>query len=403
MTAQRLMGRLAFVMVASLAIGPIAACSDDEPAKGEATLDVDGTALVERQAGERETVTGRSDVRVGDEVTIREGAGTLVLPGGATLEMRADRDGGQDTKLVMGPVPVLLGGDLLVVAPGGSRLKVGGTSVQVVGGAARVSKPAGVEVAVAAYDSPVEIDSAAQVRRVEALREMQVPALGQPPDRARPLMYDGTDPWDRRFLGAAIDLGERLEALAAGYTQNLAQGEGRTVAFFMRVLPGLADEAEFAETGVDPGRPAGDTLIGAAIAELGRHGTFGERWQAVFEFHDEGAAWGIVALDQGVETTPLIKALTGAVNSSPLVAAPPRPGSTTLPTTVPTTTPSSGGPSPTTPTTPTTVPEGSSPTFDDNDGGLLGPLVAPLTPVLEPITEVLGGLLSGLLGGLLGS
>ena len=401
MTTRRAGQRLSFFLVAAVALGPIAACSDDEPKKGEAEFEVDGAAVIERQAGEREEVDDRTDIRVGDELTIVEGVGTLTLPGGVTYELRAGLGGSEASKLLMGPTPELLAGDVLVIAPDGTQLEVGGTSVQVDGGAAQVSKPAGAEVAVAAYDTGVHIDSAGQLREFKALREMQVPAVGVPPDAARPLVYDGSDPWDRRFLGEAIDLGARLQALAAGYTQNLSRGQGRTVEFFEQVLPGLADEPEFTEELLDRDRDAGETLVGAAITDLGRRGTFAERWQAVFAFRGDGAAWGLVALDQGVDSLPLLGAVTDAVDSSPLAIGPTRPPrpATGSSTTTPTTVASSGGATPT--TTPTTRPP-ATPPAGGSGGGLLGPLVSPLTPVVQPIAEVLGGLLSGLLGGLLG-
>jgi len=400
MVTRRARHRLTFFLVAAVALGPISACSDDEPKKGEADFEVDGSAVIERQAGEREEIDDRTDVRVGDELTIAEGTGTLTLPGGVTYELRAGLGDSEASKLLMGPVPELLAGDVLVLAPDGTQLEAGGTTVQIDGGAAQVSKPAGAEVAVAAYNTGVHIDSAGQQREFKALREMQVPAVGLPPDAARPLVYDGADPWDRRFLGEAIDLGARLEALAAGYTQNLSRGQGSTVEFFEQVLPGLADEPDFTAELLDRDRDAGETLVGAAIAELGRRGTFAQRWEAVFAFRGDGAAWGLVALDQGVDSLPLLGAVTEAVDSSPLAIGPTRPSrpATGSSTTTPTTVAPSDGPGPTTTTTRPPAP----PPAGEDDGGLLGPLLSPLNPVVQPIAEVLGSLLSGLLGGLLG-
>ncbi|MDP1820851.1 MAG: hypothetical protein Q8K58_13310 [Acidimicrobiales bacterium] len=392
------------LLATALVLAPIVACSDDDPQRGEGRLEVDGAAVLERQEGDREVVSGQADVGVGDEITLREGSGTLTLPGGVTLELRQGLPGGvEDTRLLMGDTPELLAGDLLVVAPDGTAVTVGSSGVQVAGGAAQVSKPAGVEVSVAAYDTGVHIESGGQEREVIALREMQVPALGLPPDAPRPLQYEASDPWDRRFLGEAIDLGTRLEALAAGYTDNLARGQGRTVEFFRGVLPGLADEPDFTASLLDPDRPPGETLIGAAIADLGRRGSFLERWELVFRFRGEHAAWGLVARDQGVDSLPLTTAVTEAVNDSPLAIGPTRPTSgSTTPTTAPQRPPTATPPADPEPTTPTTRPPPTAPPPPDEDDGLLGPLVAPLEPVIEPIAEALGGLLSGLLGGLTG-
>ncbi len=399
MRRPRLGGGLGLVLAVGVALGPVAACSDDEPDEGEARFDVDGTAQIVRQDGEQEEVVDEDvQVGVGDQVTLDQGTGTLVLRDDVVLELRSGVGDPEDTVLVMGPIPVLEAGDLLVTAPESLEVSAAETRVTVTGGSARVGRAADVEVA--AYDADVHLDSAGQERDIPALREMQVPALGLPPEAPRPLQYDPADAWDRRFLGEAIDLGERLEALAAGYTQNLDEGEARTPSFFKQVLPGLVDEVDFTVDLLDRDRPAGETLVGAAIADLGNRGTFAERWASIFAFRDEGAAWGLVALDQGVDRGPLLGAVTDAVEASPVAIAPSRPrrGTSATGATVPTTVP-------TTPTTPrpgsptTTVPPGES-SGGGGSGGLLGPL---LGPIIDPVSDLLAGLIDGLLGGLFSS
>lgn len=385
---------MARAMAVALALVPIAACSDDSPAEGEATLEVDGRAVIVRQDGGEETVSDdQVDLRVGDAITLTDGVGRLDLGNGARLELRAGAGEDPDSQLVMGPIPVLESGDVLATTDEEVALTVDGTRVRIVAGSARASRTSGLEVA--AYDADIELDSAGQERSVPALREMQVPAVGHPPEAARPFEYDASDPWDRRFLGEAIDLGQRLQALADGYTQNLPATTPRTPAFFEEVLPGLVDDIDFTASLIDARRPVGETLIGAAIVDLGRRGTFLDRWRSVFEFRDEGAAWGLVALDQGVDGGPLLGAVTRAVDSTDLaIGSPPTtrggPGSsgggsssTTVPRGTGTTTP---GASPT-----TTVPTPGSP--GGGGGGLLG-------PVVDPVTDLLAGLINGLLGGL---
>jgi hypothetical protein len=305
----------------------------------------------------------------------------------------------------MDELPVLEAGDLLVAAPELTTVESAGTSIDVGAGVARVSRRLGVGVA--AYDATVHLDSAGQQREVPALREMQVPALGRPPRAPRPLTYDERDPWDRRILGDAIDLGRRLEGLADGYTQNLSPGEGRTPGFFRLVLPSLEDDAELDDL-LEPDRPTGETLIGAAIADLGEHGTFPDRWSAVFGFRDEGAEWGLVALDQEVSSTPLLGTVEQAIGASPLgfvseVAAPPPGGATATtsppatgppPTTPGTTTPPPGSaPPPTTsPPPPTTTPPPPTPPPLDPE-----PLAPELEPVTEPVVDLVGGIVDGLI------
>ena len=394
-------GRLAAAALVVAGLVP-AACSDKGPGEGEARLEVDGRAVVERRGGDRDEVRDSADIHSGDRVELVEGSGSMLLHRGIRLELRAGLGDAADSALLMGTTPELEAGDLLVSAPRRLELVAAGTTLRIDGGAARVSRALGV--AVAAYDAAVQVDSAGQVREVPGLREMQVPALGRPPKTARPLDYRAGDPWDRRFLGQAMELGDRLEAIAKGYTQNLDGREGRTPGFFRLVLPGLDDEPSFGAELIDLERAPGETLVGAAITDLGRRGTFVERWHSVFGFREEGAAWGLVVLDQDVSGSPLLGTIEEAVGTSPLAfvappapgrSAPQTPGSTgpdgpVTPSPTPTTSPPTTSPPTTSP--PPTTPPTTTPTVPEN------PLAPVLDPVLGPTTEVVTGLVGGLLG-----
>lgn len=389
---RRMRGSSLLVALA-LTVVSLAACTDDAPEQGQATLDVTGRAVIERSDGGTDEISRRTDVGTGDVITLAEGTGVLDLGDGNSLELRAGAGDEVDTKLTMAALPVLEAGDLLATTDEELALSVDETVLRVIAGSARASRSTGLQVA--AYDADVMVDSAGQARDVPALREMAVPALGRPPADARPLEYDASDPWDRRFLGDAIDLGERLQTLADGYTRNLPTTTARTVAFFREVLPGLVDDVGFTAGLLDANRPVGDTLVGAAIVDLGKRGTFDDRWRSVFAFRDAGAAWGLVALDQGVDRSPLLGAVTRAVESSPLTIVPNRPSSSAGGTTA-TTVPGRGGTTPTTSpgTTPTTTPPSGAPA----PGGSESPGL--LSPVLDPVTDLLAGLINGLLGGL---
>jgi hypothetical protein len=392
--------------------------SDDGPGVGEARLEVDGEAIVERRDGDSEVVRDHADLERGDRVEITDGVGRLLLSGGTRMELRSGLGDAGDSMLVMGEVPELEAGDLLVAAPEGSTIEAAGTSVAIDAGAARVRRALGVGVR--AYDGTVSLDSAGQERAVPALREMLVPALGRPPQEPRPIAYDAADPWDRRFLGDAMALGQRLEALADGYTRTLNPGEGRTPGFFRLVLPGLDDEPAFTGELIDTNLPPGEILIGAAISELGARGQFPERWSSVFTFRNQGAAWGLVAMDQAVSGTPLLGAIEQAVQASPTqfvdaaaTATGPASGSSSSGSnpsaggTGPGSAPSAAGPTATTsaPTPTTLPPPPTTPTLSDSpiplplpQGGPTQALAPVLEPVVEPVVEVVGGLLNGLLG-----
>lgn len=405
------MSRPRLVVLAALALLAPAACSDDGPGLGEARLQLDGEAVLERADGGREVVTDAHDLAEGDRVSMVAGQGELLLADGSRLELRAGLGDAAPTAVVVGEVPVLEAGELLVTTPDAVTVDADGTEVTVAGGAARVQRDFGM--AVAAYDSEVALDSAGVVRSVPALRQMTVPDLGRPPQAARPLAIDEADPWDRRYLGAALDLDEDLETLALALTDNLAEGEGRTVGFFRIVLPGLEDEPAFDDALLDAAlptvrnrdRPPDELLLGSAIANLGEQDDFLTRWEEVFEFRDAGAAWGLVALDQAVRGGPLVGVVEQALSTAladASFALPPvtDPSASADPVATPTTAP----PPPTAPVTtappppPTTAPP-SPPTTTPPEAPLAPPL---LDPVVEPVTDLLGDLVDGLVGGLLG-
>jgi hypothetical protein len=160
-------------------------------------------------------------------------------------------------------------------------------------------------------------------------------------------------------------------------------------------LPALDQEPEFTADLVDAGsRPQGETLIGAAIASLGRRGSFTDRWKAIFDFHQQGAEWGLVALDQGVDGEPLLGAVEQALNGTTFefAAAPAASPTTTAPGAGNTTTtsPPPGTPPPTTPP-PTSPP----PTTPPAGGPLPTTGIGIIDNAVAPVNDLIGGLLGG--------
>ena len=407
----------AVVALAALLLAP-AACSDDGPGQGEARLEViDGRVTIERADGDRETVDDATNVGPGDRVAVEEGAATMRMGGGAVLELREgllDGEAGDDraaanTAVVMGERPVLEAGDLLVSTEDSFGVEADGTEVEVTDGSARVTRALGMSVA--AYDADVALDSAGVRAEVPALRQMVVPDLGRPARDLRPITPNRDDTWDLRLLGAAMALGDRLDNFADGFTPTIPPGEGRTVGFFKLVYAGLEDEADFVDQLLEPYRDnePGDTLIGAAIADLGERGDFDERWQAVFDFHDDGAEWGIVALDQAVRSDPLLGSIEDALDAfaeAPEFVLPLEPGASGSDTgSPPTDTGDASGGGPDGGGTPTTAPPGTQPpsvTTLPPTPPPLEPAEEELAPVVDPVTDLVEDLVGGLLGGLLG-
>ncbi|HEX4903737.1 MAG TPA: hypothetical protein VFV42_13045 [Acidimicrobiales bacterium] len=352
---------------------------DDAPGPAQGRIEVvAGAVRVTDAAGATRRVTDAETVDFGDVVEVVDGTARLELADGSTYELR-HRDGVGSTATVGSP-PELTAGDALVLDGFPAAVRVGTATLRAQG-ALRVDAASATAVA---YGGRVGVAGVGDVAELPMLRRL-VLVPGASPE---PAAFDGADEWDRRFLGEAIAFGQRLEALARGYTNDLPPGGGRSVEFFAGVLPALEDEREFNADLLDPGRAPGETLVGAAIAVQGRRGTFRDRWSEVFAFRAAGAAWGLVALDQGVSSAPLLETIELAIG------APTRAGADTPPSTTTTTTPGTAATTTTsTSTTSTTAPPpGAPPAPDPPAGGLLG-------PVVDPVGDLLGGLLDQLLGG----
>jgi hypothetical protein len=326
-------------------------------AKAAGRLTVTGRAEVAANDGGLHVVTHTRTLRSGEQVRMIDGTAVLGLGRGRQLELRkgsvvrlaVTTAGGQsDTR------GELVAGDALVeTSSDAATLVAGDTTVQVTG-VARVSRA--VAVVVGVYRGAAGVESAGRSASVPALRQVTVPAPGLP-SRATPLAVSASDTWDQRYVGAAIDLGNQLAARSRGFTAQLPAGTAANAAFFRQVLPGLVSQPF--ESLLDPTRPAGETLVGAAITLQGTKGQFTDRWSSVFGFHDDGASWGLVALDQGVAGDQLTSTIDAAINraipSSNQVAspAPASAGGTSSspPAVVPTAPPTATATTPTSPAT----------------------------------------------------
>ena len=301
-------------------------------------LAVDGRAQVATSDGNLEEVTRARTLKAGEEVTMVDGTGVLSLGDGRSLELRKGTviRLGLHTAPMGGEVPrgELVNGDVLVRTENDPATVVAGdTTVEVNPlSAARVSRNLAIVVGV--YRGAAGIETAGRPASVPALRQRTVPAPGLP-SRPTPLTFSASDPWDQRFLGEAIDLSNRLVETSRGFTNPPGFAPGSSVALFLEILPRLAVQPGFDASLVDPTRAPGETFVGAAIALEGTRSTFPERWASVFAFHEDGAPWGLVALDQGVSAAPLLATIEDALrrltpSTTELAApAPPAPGPAT--------------------------------------------------------------------------
>lgn len=415
------MKRTVAVLACVALVGLAAACSrSDDPRAGEARLELHGVATITGD-GTRTVEGGDHDLVDGDVVHVERGTATVLLPGGATLELR-DR-GRTGSKVEIGAVPALLAGDLLAqTGDDGLRIDAGAAEIAV-DGAARLTRS--LSVASAVYRGRAEVDSGGRSLTVPALRQVVVADARLVPREPDPLAYEEDDEWDVRFLDEAMDVSRSLDALSRGAEANVV-GERTSAAFYRELLPGLSDERRFTQSLLDgTDRSIGETVIGTAIALLGADDSFPERFEEVFDFREAGAAWGLVALDQRVEGDDLLGLVRQAIGNTTLAVAAPAtgggastdvalgpvgsggggaaPGGGSSPggsspggSTPPPTSPPPSSPPPTSPP-PTSPPTTVLPPVDPDEPIPDAP--SPVGDILEPVTGPVNDVLGDILGG----
>lgn len=374
-------------------------------------LELQGSAQVRSDGGTRSLEAGRHHLQVGQTVTVTRGSAVLGLPGHTSLELRS---GPRSSTVQVGPRPTLVDGDALAVAGPGDDLVLtsGGATVDVHDGAARVRRAAGITVAV--YQGSADVESLGRrLRRpLRALRQVTITDTGALPRQAVPLVYDRADPdrWDIRYLNDAIDLGGQLERRVRLLNARPAPS-AVDAGYLEQVVPALRRATGFHADLVDDRRSVGETIVGASIA-LGGTGDLTRRWDSAFTFRDEGADWGLVALDQRARRTSVLDVLNGVLDRvvaaiSPVAIGPTPSPSTGAPrgTTSTTTAPpgGSGSPTPTVPTTPAApvLPPVTLPLLPAPGGPTPAQPSSPPTTILPPpltVPQPVQGLLDGLLG-----
>ena len=383
---------VALVALVAVLATAVVGCSGGKGAGPRAAqLEVSGRAEVAPPGGQYRPLGSGGTVRAGDRVRLDEGTAVLRL-GDAQVELRSGSE--VELRLPPGsgsPRPALLAGKALVTARGAPvQMTTPDADVSVSGGSTRVEHDRGSLIGV--YEGTVSVSSAGRSLPVAALHQVSVPAPGQIGAPA-PLKYAESDPWDQRILGDAIDLGNQLVARSNGFTAQLAPGEGHSAGFYRRILPALEKEPAFGDSSLNASRPPGENLVGLAITVQGTRGAFADRLRSVFAFRDEGAEWGMVALDQGVSRAPVLARVDEAIGKGPPSAAEqPAPRPTAPPTTRRRA--SSRSTSPPTAVAPPAPTSGRAPPPSSTGGAQTG------IPLVDNTVNSLVDLLSGLLGGL---
>ncbi len=410
--AVRLLGLLiAVVLTFAVVITATGVPGDGSPDRA-ATLDLDGTAEIKGGGGARRVQRGDHAVADGEHIELLSGDGVLRLSGARALELRAGTPGAA-SQVEVGAIPVVEGGDVLATA-GAEELVVdsGGGRLSLVDGAARISLTTGATFVV--YEGRAGLTSGGRTLEggLAPLRQVVVTGTGMVPLAASPLRFaEPPDPWDRRYLGEAIDLQANLERRSTGFTTLLRDDFTPDVFFYQTVLPGLLHQPSFDQTLLDgQDRPVGEMLVGAAVALVGRDDDFAARWDEVFALRSDGAGWGIVAFDQDAPPAALLSVLDGAVARSPLLFGAPSSEPVFEPAPVPVR--RRPEPPPLRPAPPVVLPAPSEPVprprpvapppvvtgpGPDDNGGVLEPVVDPLVDLLDGVLDELGDVTGGLL------
>lgn len=407
-------GVLAFLNVAVLAVALVVAITEGSGSSGAespmAVLVLDGTARIEGPQAAGPVGAGRHDLAAGQTAEILSGDGVLTTGSGSSVELRSGNGMAADSRLRVQDVPTLVAGDaLLIAAAGGQSLEAGGARLSLVEGAARISRSTSAVFAV--YEGTATLSSGGRSLEggLPALRQVVVAEAGSLPLSPSPISFGAApDPWDRRFLGDAIDLGAALDQRATGITTLLRADFVPDIFFYQAVLPGLLHEPAFDQALLDESpRPPGQTLVAAAVVLAGDVGDFESRWYEILRLREAGAGWGVVALELGADRGPILAALDGAVERSPLLFGAPSPQPVFRPAPLPTVRPapeipvrppssSPSAPSPS-PAPQVPVPEPRPPVLlppqPDEPEGVLDPVVDLLDSVLEGLDDTLGGLL----------
>lgn len=281
-----------------------AACSSDEGLKtgDAASLAPDSVAEVAVGGGEWKSYVSGDVIAEDAQVRATTQEARLVFRGGqARLAPGA-------TATVQADTVTLQRGEVLVDSESGLAVLRGDTRVAVTG-AVRVSS--GLASRVAVYRGAAAVERPAQARAVTALRQLDLVPF-RLSAQGDPLRYREGDPWDREFLADAIAFDGEAARVARGIDVEFGTAPRRPsfyVGFTQRqALPLLRRTAP-----VSKGNrfgPASDVLLTAFVADAaGPAGSLREGIKSVSQLRQEGARWGLIALELDVRSDAVVAAI----------------------------------------------------------------------------------------------
>ncbi len=289
------------------------------PGAGEAIVQVNGTARVVRANGVAAAVTGSVRLEPGDRIALRTGTATFELAKGVRYEGRGRAGKAAGTDLEMGLTPSLDAGSLLVTTGAeATALRSSVADVRLNPGAA-VRLVRSYAVRLSTYRGEAVLDSAGAQRKVPGLRSADAVGDGELTG-LEPIRYDAADRWDRRYLANAVYLDGQLGPLRRGIEAANVPAAALLDAVRTIVVDRPSTTAVDALVG-DRGLDV-ELAIGVAVAGSSRGGVpLARRLDRAFTFHDDGAPWGLVAMDLGADPTSVLAALRRALDGRDVAIA----------------------------------------------------------------------------------
>lgn len=263
---------------------------------------LDGAASVVRDGEPVDVSKGEEvPIEVDDLVLMSDGVAQLQLETGRSFEL-------EDAEvLVTGTSSLdLRKGALLAELSRAARIASDTFASFSDKGTFRIDK--GVSTRVGIYDGQVTLNDDGAELAVPRFRQVVVVG-GILPKAVDPLMIDGSDRWDRRFLQEALELDTRLTNFGRGLEAQLGNLAG--LDFFRRVAPPGLDVG-FLSSFLDQRRS--DILIGVMVAfDSGGLTGMSERFQSALDLWSRGASWGLIAIEFGASGNGLFSLLLDAI------------------------------------------------------------------------------------------
>jgi hypothetical protein len=193
-------------------------------------------------------------------------------------------------------------------------------------GAIRVLRGLGT-LSVGVYEGSARVELLGRGLDVPALREVVI-AGGIPLDRgAVPLTLSANDRWDRLLLGDVLDFDRELDQFGRGFDSEFGRGP-IAPAFFAGFV--AVRDLSFVGASVPAGVPS-EVLVGLVFSlqlalREGGEAAIPELFAQLRSLREQGATWGLIAKEKGLDLRLLIGAVVDAIRRGTAPPAPPASG-----------------------------------------------------------------------------